>query len=147
MKLKVIYLSYLLNRFPNPSDMSGMDGSVEEINGTEVSSESFLRFSPTSVSTGAAAVSYGRTANVYIYVSIFLSLLLFLLTLLIIALHRLKNIISSSSSYPECSSEAGSSFTNMEICSISSQRSTVSSLSWQQRETEWSHTFLNVLIF
>lgn len=129
MKLKVIYLSYLLNRFPNPSDMSGMDGSVEEINGTEVSSESFLRFSPTSVSTGAAAVSYGRTANVYIYVSIFLSLLLFLLTLLIIALHRLKNIISSSSSYPECSSEAGSSFTNMEICSISSQRSTVSSLS------------------
>lgn len=129
MKLIVIYLSYLLNRFPNPSDMSGMDGSVEEINGTEVSSESFLRFSPTSVSTGAAAVSYGRTANVYIYVSIFLSLLLFLLTLLIIALHRLKNIISSSSSYPECSSEAGSSFTNMEICSISSQRSTVSSLS------------------
>lgn len=129
MKLIIIYLSYLLNRFPNPSDMSGMDGSVEEINGTEVNSESFLRFSPTSVSTGAAAASYGRTANVYIYVSIFLSLLLFLLTLLIIALHRLKNIISSSSSYPECSSEAGSSFTNMEICSVSSQRSTVSSLS------------------
>uniref|UniRef100_A0A671RVU1 Serine rich and transmembrane domain containing 1 n=1 Tax=Sinocyclocheilus anshuiensis TaxID=1608454 RepID=A0A671RVU1_9TELE len=108
--------------------MSGMDGSVEEINGTEVDSESFLRFSPTSVSTGAAA-AYGRTASVYVYVSIFLSLLLFLLTLLIIALHRLKNIISSSSSYPECGSEAGSSFTNMEICSISSQRSTVSSLS------------------
>uniref|UniRef100_A0A8C2G7F6 Serine rich and transmembrane domain containing 1 n=2 Tax=Cyprinus carpio TaxID=7962 RepID=A0A8C2G7F6_CYPCA len=96
-----------------------------------VKNESFLRFSPTSVSTGAAAASYGRTANVYVYVSIFLSLLLFLLTLLIIALHRLKNIISSSSSYPECGSEAGSSFTNMnmEICSISSQRSTVSSLS------------------
>lgn len=147
MKLIIIYLSYLPNRFPNPSDMSGMDGSVEEINGTEVNSESFLRFSPTSVSTGAAAASYGQTANVYIYVSIFLSLLLFLLTLLIIALHRLKNIISSSSSYPECSSEAGSSFTNMEICSVSSQRSTVSSLSWQQRETEWSHTSLNVLIF
>ncbi|XP_052423448.1 serine rich and transmembrane domain containing 1 [Carassius gibelio] len=111
--------------------MSGMDGPVEEINGTEVNSESFLRFSPTSVSTGAAAASYGRTANVYVYVSIFLSLLVFLLTLLIIALHRLKNIISSSSSYPECGSEAGSSFTNMnmEICSISSQRSTVSSLS------------------
>ncbi|XP_016401873.1 serine-rich and transmembrane domain-containing protein 1 [Sinocyclocheilus rhinocerous] len=109
--------------------MSGMDGAVEEINGTEVDSESFLRFSPASVSTGAAAASYGRTASVYVYVSIFLSLLLFLLTLLIIALHRLKNIISSSSSYPECGSEAGSSFTNMEICSISSQRSTVSSLS------------------
>ncbi|XP_056323243.1 serine rich and transmembrane domain containing 1 [Danio aesculapii] len=111
--------------------MSGMDGSVEELNNaTEVNSQSFLRFSPTvSVSTGAAAASYGRTANVYVYISIFLSLLLFLLTLLIIALHRLKNIISSSSSYPECSSDAGSSFTNMEICSISSQRSTVSSLS------------------
>ncbi|XP_032432017.1 serine-rich and transmembrane domain-containing protein 1 isoform X2 [Xiphophorus hellerii] len=35
---------------------------------------------------------------------------------------RLKNIISSSSSVPDCSSEGGSSFTNMEICSISSQR-------------------------
>ncbi|XP_051539386.1 serine rich and transmembrane domain containing 1 [Myxocyprinus asiaticus] len=110
--------------------MSGMDGTVKEINGTEVDSESFLRFSPTSVSTGAATAIFGRPANVYVYVSIFLSLLLFLLTLLIIALHRLKNIISSSSSYPECSSEAGSSFTNMEICSISSQRSTVSSLSY-----------------
>ncbi|XP_056592160.1 serine rich and transmembrane domain containing 1 isoform X2 [Triplophysa dalaica] len=116
-------------RFPNPSEMSGIDGSVDEINGTEVNSESFLRFSPTTVSTGAATVSYSRTANVYVYISIFLSLLLFLLSLLIIALHRLKNIISSSSTYPECSSEAGSSFTNMEICSISSQRSTVSSLS------------------
>ncbi|TRY90948.1 hypothetical protein DNTS_022186 [Danionella cerebrum] len=87
--------------------MSGMDGSVEDLqNGTEAQNESFLRFSPTSVSTGAAAASlYTHTANV------------------------LKNIISSSSSFPECNSEAGSSFTNMEICSISSQRSTVSSLS------------------
>ncbi|XP_055064051.1 serine-rich and transmembrane domain-containing protein 1 [Paramisgurnus dabryanus] len=109
--------------------MSGMDGSLDEINGTEFDSETVLRFSPTSVSTGAATVLYSRTANVYVYISIFLSLLLFLLTLLIIALHRLKNLISSSSSYPECSSEAGSSFTNMEICSVSSQRSAVSSLS------------------
>ncbi|TRY90949.1 hypothetical protein DNTS_022186 [Danionella cerebrum] len=111
--------------------MSGMDGSVEDLqNGTEAQNESFLRFSPTSVSTGAAAASlYTHTANVYVYISIFLSLLLLLLSLLIISLHRLKNIISSSSSFPECNSEAGSSFTNMEICSISSQRSTVSSLS------------------
>ncbi|XP_051540916.1 serine-rich and transmembrane domain-containing protein 1-like [Myxocyprinus asiaticus] len=120
----------MTQRFPNPTDMSGMAGTVEEINGTEVDSESYLRFSPTSVSTGAAAATFGHTANVYVYISIFLSLLFFLLTLLIIAVHRLKNIISSSSSYPECSSEAGSSFTNMEICSISSQKSTVSSLSY-----------------
>ncbi|XP_017572624.1 serine rich and transmembrane domain containing 1 [Pygocentrus nattereri] len=109
--------------------MSGMGSQVEELNGTDLSGESFVRFSPTSLSTGAAAATSGRTESVYIYVSIFLSLLFFLLTLLIIALHRLKNIISSSSSFPECSSEAGSSFTNMEICSLSSQRSTVSSLS------------------
>lgn len=89
----------------------------------------FLRFSPTSASTSAAASSPGRPGNVYVYVWLFLGLLVFLLTLLIISLHRLKNIISSSSSVPDCSSEGGSSFTNMEICSISSQRSTISSLS------------------
>lgn len=89
----------------------------------------FLRFAPTSSSTSAAATLPGRLANVYVYVWLFLGLLLFLLTLLIISLHRLKNIISSSSSIPDCSSEAGSSFTNMEICSISSQRSAISSLS------------------
>uniref|UniRef100_A0A672G9J8 Serine rich and transmembrane domain containing 1 n=1 Tax=Salarias fasciatus TaxID=181472 RepID=A0A672G9J8_SALFA len=93
----------------------------------------FLRFSPTSASTSAAAAaaasSPGHQGNVYVYVWLFLGLLLFLLTLLIISLHRLKNIISSSSSVPDCSSEGGSSFTNMEICSISSQRSTISSLS------------------
>uniref|UniRef100_A0A665VRK1 Serine rich and transmembrane domain containing 1 n=1 Tax=Echeneis naucrates TaxID=173247 RepID=A0A665VRK1_ECHNA len=90
----------------------------------------FLRFSPTSASTSAAASTPGRQGNVYVYVWLFLGLLVFLLTLLIISLHRLKNIISSSSSsVPDCSSEGGSSFTNMEICSISSQRSTVSSLS------------------
>ncbi|XP_030649001.1 serine-rich and transmembrane domain-containing protein 1 [Chanos chanos] len=109
--------------------MSGMDASVDELNGTELDNGTFLKLMPTSISTAAAAASSGRPDNVYVYVSIFLSLLVFLLTLLIIALHRLKNIISSSSSYPECSSEAGSSFTNMEICSLSSQRSTVSSLS------------------
>ncbi|XP_058268485.1 serine rich and transmembrane domain containing 1 [Hemibagrus wyckioides] len=106
-----------------------MDGQVEELNGTELEGQSFLRFNPTTLSTGAAAASSSRTESVYVYLSIFLSLLLFLLTLLVITLHRLKNIISSSSSYPECSSEAGSSFTNMEICSLSSQRSTVSSMS------------------
>uniref|UniRef100_A0A8D2ZP53 Serine-rich and transmembrane domain-containing protein 1 n=1 Tax=Scophthalmus maximus TaxID=52904 RepID=A0A8D2ZP53_SCOMX len=91
----------------------------------------FLRFSPTSASTSAAAASSspGRPGNVYVYVWLFLGLLVFLLTLLIISLHRLKNIISSSSSVPDCSSEGGSSFTNMEICSISSQKSTISSLS------------------
>ncbi|XP_076876376.1 serine-rich and transmembrane domain-containing protein 1 [Brachyhypopomus gauderio] len=106
-----------------------MDGQVDELNKTEVDGESFLRFGPTVLTTGPAADASGQTESIYVYVSIFLSLLLFLLTLLVIALHRLKNIISSSSSYPECGSEAGSSFTNMEICSLSSQRSTVSSLS------------------
>ncbi|GAA6094100.1 serine rich and transmembrane domain containing 1 [Tachysurus ichikawai] len=109
--------------------LSGMDGQVEELNGTELEGQSFLHFNPTTLSTDAAAASSSRTESVYVYLSIFLSLLLFLLTLLVITLHRLKNIISSSSSYPEYSSEAGSSFTNMEICSLSSQRSTVSSLS------------------
>lgn len=88
----------------------------------------FLRFFPTSSSAAAASLP-GRLANVYVYVWLFLGLLVVLLTLLIISLHRLKNIISSSSSIPDCSSEAGSSFTNMEICSISSQRSAISSLS------------------
>ncbi|XP_031664596.1 serine-rich and transmembrane domain-containing protein 1 [Oncorhynchus kisutch] len=115
--------------------MSGMDLSLEELNRTEISPDNgnFLRFSPTSVSTAAAAagtgLSSGRQENVYVYVWIFLSLLVFLLSMIIISLHRLKNIITSSSSVPDCSSEGGSSFTNMEICSISSQRSTVSSLS------------------
>ncbi|EDL35287.1 RIKEN cDNA 6030405A18, isoform CRA_a, partial [Mus musculus] len=99
---------------------SGFAGSVE--NGT------FLELFPTSLSTSVDSSS-GHLSNVYIYVSIFLSLLAFLLLLLIIALQRLKNIISSSSSYPEYPSDAGSSFTNLEVCSISSQRSTFSNLS------------------
>ncbi|XP_056141497.1 serine rich and transmembrane domain containing 1 [Lampris incognitus] len=112
--------------------MSGMDILLVDHNETGISSAdngTFLSLSPTSVSASAAASSPGRQGNVYVYVWIFFSLLVFLLTLLIISLHRLKNIITSSSSIPDCSSEAGSSFTNMEICSISSQRSTVSSLS------------------
>ncbi|XP_059207430.1 serine rich and transmembrane domain containing 1 [Centropristis striata] len=113
--------------------MSGMDVPLMDLNETELSpidNGTFLRFSPTSASTSAAAASSpGRPGNVYVYVWLFLGLLVFLLTLLIISLHRLKNIISSSSSVPDCSSEGGSSFTNMEICSISSQRSTISSLS------------------
>ncbi|KAJ8266687.1 hypothetical protein GJAV_G00133480 [Gymnothorax javanicus] len=110
--------------------MSGMDVPVEAWNSSLPQNGTFLRIAPTSVSAAADASSE-RPENVYVYVSIFLSLLAFLLTLLVIALHRLKNIISSSSSYPECTSEGGSSFTNMEICSLSSQRSTVSSLSSQ----------------
>ncbi|KAL2094266.1 hypothetical protein ACEWY4_008985 [Coilia grayii] len=108
--------------------MSGLELSAEELNGTAIDNGTFQKLSPTSVST-AAATSSSHPENVYIYVSIFLSLLVFLLSLLIIALYRLKNIIASSSSYPEYASEGGSSFTNMEICSLSSQRSTISSLS------------------
>ncbi|XP_062983726.1 serine-rich and transmembrane domain-containing protein 1 [Elgaria multicarinata webbii] len=102
----------------NPT--SGLIGNME--NGT------FLELYPTSLSTSMDSSS-GRMSNVYVYVSIFLSLLAFLLLLLIIALQRLKNIISSSSSYPEYTSDAGSSFTNLEVCSISSQRSAFSNLS------------------
>lgn len=111
--------------------MSGTDLPLLDLNDTGISpgdDGSFLRFSPTSSSTSAAASLPGRLADVYVYVWLFLGLLVFLLTLLIISLHRLKNIISSSS-VPDCSSEAGSSFTNMEICSVSSQRSAISSLS------------------
>ncbi|XP_005286645.2 serine-rich and transmembrane domain-containing protein 1 [Mauremys mutica] len=99
---------------------SGLVGNME--NGT------FLELYPTSLSTSVDSSS-GRLSNVYVYVSIFLSLLAFLLLLLIIALQRLKNIISSSASYPEYTSDAGSSFTNLEVCSISSQRSAFSNLS------------------
>uniref|UniRef100_A0A3Q0TE78 Serine rich and transmembrane domain containing 1 n=1 Tax=Amphilophus citrinellus TaxID=61819 RepID=A0A3Q0TE78_AMPCI len=112
--------------------MSGINVPLMDQNETGISSVdngTFLRFSPTSASTSAAASSPGRPGNVYVYVWLFLGLLVFLLTLLVISLHRLKNIISSSSSVPDCSSEGGSSFTNMEICSISSQRSTISALS------------------
>ncbi|KAG8584966.1 hypothetical protein GDO81_004847 [Engystomops pustulosus] len=109
--------------------MSGLGPSValpdEAGNGT------FLELFPTSLSTSVDSSSSApnRLSNVYVYVSIFLSLLAFLLLLLIIALQRLKNIISSTSSYPEYTSDAGSSFTNLEVCSISSQRSSFSNLS------------------
>ncbi|XP_067085213.1 serine rich and transmembrane domain containing 1 [Osmerus mordax] len=109
--------------------MSGMDPSSEDLDGAGISPDNgaFPRFSPTSSVSAAAAGS--RQESVYVYVWVFLSLLAFLLTLLVVALHRLKNIITSSSSAPpDAGSEGGSSFTNMEICSISSQRSTVSSL-------------------
>ncbi|XP_066556387.1 serine-rich and transmembrane domain-containing protein 1 [Amia ocellicauda] len=108
--------------------MSGMEFSAADFNSSRPENGTFLKIIPTSIST-AVDSSSERLENVYVYVSIFLSLLAFLLMLLVIALHRLKNIISSSSSYPECPSEGGSSFTNLEICSLSSQRSTVSSLS------------------
>lgn len=132
--------------------MSGMDVPLVDHNETGISpvdNGTFLRFSPTSASTSAAASSPGRPGNVYVYVWLFLGLLVFLLTLLIISLHRLKNIISSSSSVPDCSSEGGSSFTNMEICSISSQRSTISSLStwgrWEGAPTDtWACVYVQV---
>ncbi|XP_053242044.1 serine-rich and transmembrane domain-containing protein 1 [Podarcis raffonei] len=95
---------------------------------TNMENGTFLELYPTSLSTSMDSSS-GHMSNVYVYVSIFLSLLAFLLLLLIIALQRLKNIISSSSSYPEYTSDAGSSFTNLEVCSISSQRSAFSNLS------------------
>uniref|UniRef100_A0A8C8SHX7 Serine rich and transmembrane domain containing 1 n=1 Tax=Pelusios castaneus TaxID=367368 RepID=A0A8C8SHX7_9SAUR len=105
------------------SELDPSTGLVENMeNGT------FLELYPTSLSTSVDSSSV-RLSNVYVYVSIFLSLLAFLLLLLIIALQRLKNIISSSASYPEYTSEAGSSFTNLEVCSISSQRSAFSNLS------------------
>lgn len=112
--------------------MSGTDPPFLDLNDTRVSpgdDGSFLRFSPTSSSTSAAASLPGRPAavHVHVYVWLFLGLLVFLLTLLVISLHRLKNIISSSSSSGP--SEPGSAFTNMEICSVSSQRSAISSLS------------------
>ncbi|XP_036391829.1 serine-rich and transmembrane domain-containing protein 1-like [Megalops cyprinoides] len=111
--------------------MSGMDvPAMVDFNSTLPENGTLLKLMPTSISTAVDSSSSGRLENVYIYVSIFLSLLLFLLLLLVIALHRLKNIISSSSSYPDCTSNGGSSFTNIEICSVSSQRSTVSSLSY-----------------
>lgn len=111
-------------KMSEPDSSSAFSGSVD--NGT------FLQLFPTSLSTSVDPSS-GHLSNVYIYVSIFLSLLAFLLLLLIIALQRLKNIISSSSSYPEYPSDAGSSFTNLEVCSISSQRSTFSNLSsWME---------------
>ncbi|XP_053521439.1 serine-rich and transmembrane domain-containing protein 1 [Artibeus jamaicensis] len=88
----------------------------------------FLQLFPTSLSTSVDPTP-GRLSSVYVYVSMFLSLLAFLLLLLVVALQRLKNAISSGSSRPECPSDAGSSLANLEVCSISSQRSTFSNLS------------------
>ncbi|XP_037126241.1 serine rich and transmembrane domain containing 1 [Syngnathus acus] len=106
--------------------MSGMDES-----GTSVVENGTLRhISPTFVPRSSMS-SPGRAGGVSVYVWLFLGLLLFLLTLLVIALHRLKNIISSSGSSSGSSScgEPRGSFTNVEIGSIpSSRRSTVSSL-------------------
>ncbi|XP_028655123.1 serine rich and transmembrane domain containing 1 [Erpetoichthys calabaricus] len=108
--------------------MSSTGFPAEENHSFVSENGTFLKLMPTSLSTAVDSTST-HLENVYVYVSIFLSLLVFLLVLLIIALHRLKNIITSSSSYPECTSDGGSSFTNLEICSLSSQRSAVSSLS------------------
>ncbi|XP_059502914.1 serine rich and transmembrane domain containing 1, partial [Stegostoma tigrinum] len=57
--------------------------------------------------------------NIFVYLSIFLSLLAFLILLLVIALQKLKNVIASSSSCHEYTSNTGSSKTNLEICSLS----------------------------
>lgn len=149
-----ISLVFLLFSHVNQSwtsaGMPRMDVPLIDHNDTgipPVDNGTFLRFSPTSASTSAAASSQGRPGNVYVYVWLFLGLLVFLLTLLIISLHRLKNIISSSSSVPDCSSEGGSSFTNMEICSISSQRSTISSLSiWGRQDAAHTDTWACVYV-
>lgn len=152
LNMFLLLLSLLLFHDETTVRMSGIDVPLMDQNETGISSVdngTFLRFSPTSASTSAAASSPGRPGNVYVYVWLFLGLLVFLLTLLVISLHRLKNIISSSSSVPDCSSEGGSSFTNMEICSISSQRSTISALStwgmWEGAHTV--QTYAHVLSF
>ncbi|XP_043929238.1 serine-rich and transmembrane domain-containing protein 1 [Protopterus annectens] len=108
--------------------MTGMNASAEVYSSSSLENKTFLGLFPTSIST-ALNTSPSQLSNVYVYVSIFLSLLACLLLLLIIALQRLKNIISSSAPYPESTSDAGTSFTNLEVCSLSSQRSTFSTLS------------------
>ncbi|XP_028277897.1 serine-rich and transmembrane domain-containing protein 1 [Parambassis ranga] len=104
--------------------MSGMYVPLVDHNETGMSSidnGTFLHFSPTSASTSeAAASSPGRPGSIYVYGWLFLGLLTFLLTVLVISLQRLKNIISPSFSIPDLSSEGEGSFTDMEICSISS---------------------------
>ncbi|XP_006879654.1 PREDICTED: serine-rich and transmembrane domain-containing protein 1 [Elephantulus edwardii] len=106
--------------------MTDVDSSSASVG--QVENGTFLERFPTTLST-LVVPSPSHLSNVYIYVSIFLSLLAFLLLLLIIALQRLKNIISSSTSGPDYPSDTGSSFTNLEVSSISSQHSTLSSLS------------------
>ncbi|XP_035240533.1 serine-rich and transmembrane domain-containing protein 1-like [Anguilla anguilla] len=134
--VKVFGLSDCFHGVSEALVMSGMELPAAGLNSSRLGNVTLLKPVPTSISTAVDSSSSSssssasdRLENVYVYVSIFLSLLVFLLLLLVIALHRLKNIISSSSSYPECTSNGGNSFTNIEICSLSSQRSTVSSLS------------------
>ncbi|XP_067888910.1 serine rich and transmembrane domain containing 1 [Heterodontus francisci] len=78
---------------------------------------------PLSINTAMDSSSPSHLSNVFVYVSYFMSLLAFLLLLLLIALQRLKNVITSSSSCPECTSDTGSSITNLEACSLSSRTS------------------------
>ncbi|XP_057677135.1 serine rich and transmembrane domain containing 1 [Corythoichthys intestinalis] len=81
----------------------------------------FPRLSQTSVSDSSSD-------GVHVYVWLFLGLLMLLLSLLFVALHRLKNIISSWSPRSSSCGEPRSAFTNVEICSVSSsRRSTISS--------------------
>ncbi|XP_019725101.1 serine-rich and transmembrane domain-containing protein 1 isoform X1 [Hippocampus comes] len=105
---------------------------MDQTGTSAVENGTFPHFPPTSVpgsSSGSAVASLSRAGGVSVYVWLFLGLLLFLLSLLVIALHRLKNIISSSSSCSSSCGEPRSTFTNVEICSVSSsRRSTVSSL-------------------
>ena len=120
----------------------GLNGTFPRVLHPTGASASAAAAAAAAAEAAAAAADLPRHpagSDVYVYVWIFLSLLAFLLTLLVISLHRLKNIITSSSSLPDCSSGGGgssgsgsdrtSSFTNMEICSISSQKSVVSTLS------------------
>ncbi|XP_045695004.1 serine-rich and transmembrane domain-containing protein 1 [Phyllostomus hastatus] len=108
--------------------MSGAAASASVSSGG-AENGTFLELFPTSLSTSVDPAP-GRLSSVYVYVSMFLSLLAFLLLLLIVALQRLKNLIASGPSRPEGpGDDAGSSLTNLEVCSISSQRSTFSDLS------------------
>ncbi|XP_078400977.1 serine-rich and transmembrane domain-containing protein 1 [Cetorhinus maximus] len=84
---------------------------------------------PTSINTAMDSSSTSHLSNVFVYLSIFFTLLAFLLLLLLIALQRLKNVIASSSSCPECTSSTGSSITNQEVCSLSLRTSGFSALS------------------
>ncbi|XP_078078985.1 serine-rich and transmembrane domain-containing protein 1 [Mustelus asterias] len=84
---------------------------------------------PTSFNTAMDSLSTSHLSNVFVHLSIFFSLLAFLLLLLLIALQRLKNVIASSSPCPECRGNTGSSITNLEVCSLSSRTSDFSALS------------------
>uniref|UniRef100_UPI00398EA399 serine-rich and transmembrane domain-containing protein 1 n=1 Tax=Pristiophorus japonicus TaxID=55135 RepID=UPI00398EA399 len=108
--------------------MSTADTAVDSFSGNS-GNQTIDELYPTPINTAMDSSSSSHLSNVFVYVSIFLSLLAFLLLLLVIALQRLKNVIASSSSCPECTSNTGSSTINLEVCSLSSKTSGFSVLS------------------